>query len=132
MTNWCANKEIHYYKTNRHGVLKKEISARTRNIIMCSLNICEDSISDLIHKPFPSTPTLLFISTLVLVPSPIFHSTLHCDSGKHVGLCRHSTLQCLNSSHFISSVWEVEKLPNPAKKKKPTKTRFESKYYIAN
>lgn len=54
------------------------------------------------YKPFPSTSTLLSISALVLVPSPIFHSTLQSESGKHIGLSRHCTLQCSNCLHRTS------------------------------
>lgn len=54
------------------------------------------------YSPFPSTPTRLFISTLVLLPNPSFHSTLHIESGKHVGLYRHWVLQWLNCLHRTS------------------------------
>lgn len=71
--------------------------------------------TEVIQKPFPSTTTRLLISTLVLVPSPIFHSTLHFESGKQFGLSRHSILQCWCSVHGTTLMCPLGKDPNPEK-----------------
>lgn len=79
--------------------------------------------TEVIQKPFPSTTTRLLISILVLVHSPIFHSTLHFEFGKQFGLSRHSILQCWCSVHGTSLICPLGKDPNPAKK------YFDSKKY---
>lgn len=54
------------------------------------------------YIPLLSTPTRLVNSTSV--PSPIFHTTLHCEYGIHGGLSRHGILQCSYCVHFTSFI----------------------------
>ena len=64
------------------------------------------------YIPLLSTPTRLVNSTSV--PSPIFHTTLHCEYGIHGGLSRHGILQCSYCVQFTSLTPEVGKGSNSA------------------
>ena len=96
------------WKMKNIFMVKKYFKGEDRSTLRWSTKV--------IQKPFPSTTTRLLISTLVLVPSPIFHSTLHCESGKHVGLSRHWILQCSNCLHRTSTGSPIGNLPNTENK----------------
>lgn len=108
-TNFCLFYFIYEgWKMKNIFMVKKYFKGEDRSTLRWS--------TEVIQKPFPSTTTRLLISTLVLVPSPIFHSTLHFESGKQFGLSRHSILQCWCSVHGTSLMCPLGKDPNPAKK----------------